>query len=87
MASAARSAANRLNAPEGTEPRSRLCKRAMQRCPLRHLPAELGSNRVPIATGQIPAKIAHWDSRPDLLNEISGRESAESQFQAAGDPP
>ena len=39
--------------------------------------------------GGVPAKIADWHSRPDLLNEISGRGYAKSQFksqfQAVGD--
>jgi hypothetical protein len=31
-----------------------------------------------------PAKIANWESRANLSNEISGCGSAESQFHAAG---
>jgi hypothetical protein len=42
-------------------------------------PVALGSTALPTAAaGEIPAKIVHWDSRPNLLNEIRDRDSAKS---------
>jgi hypothetical protein len=43
-------------------------------------------HRAPPPKGRIPAKIAHWPSRADLSNEISGADSVKSQFHATGNP-
>jgi len=54
MASAARIAADRLNAQESTGPRTPRGKAAMRRSLLRHPPAELGSTAPSNASGEIP---------------------------------
>jgi hypothetical protein len=57
MASAARIAADRLNAQESTGPRTPRGKAAMRRSLLRHPPAELGSTAPPNRLGGDPARI------------------------------
>jgi len=70
MASAVLIAASRLNAREGTGGLDTSASGARQ-------------NRVRNHPGTAPRKIAYWDSRPDLLNDVSGRGCAKSQFRAA----
>jgi hypothetical protein len=70
MASAAQSAANRLNAQESTGPRTSRGKAALRRNPSRHPPAELGSTAPPTASGPIPRESLHWVSRGNVTLDI-----------------
>jgi hypothetical protein len=84
MASAARIAANQLNAQESTEPRTSRSTAADAAEPVAASNRGALQYRAPDRRGGDPAKIVHWDSRPDLSNEIRGRGSAKSQFHATG---
>jgi hypothetical protein len=81
MARATRSAAHRLTARESAGR-----KGALRRDPLGHPPAEFGSTGPTTASGRIPRKFSYWDSRPDLLNEISGRDSGKEPIPCTGNP-
>jgi hypothetical protein len=72
MARAAQNAANPLNELQST--RAPWGKAATRRSRLRHPPAELGRTARPTASGGIPREFSHWDSRPDLSNEIRERD-------------
>jgi hypothetical protein len=75
MASAARSAADRLNVQENAGPRTPRSSAAMRRSPLRHPLAELGST-APNRLGGDPASIAILEIKADLSNEINELDGA-----------
>jgi hypothetical protein len=86
MASAARIAADRLNAQESTGPRTPRGKAAMRRSLLRHPPAELGSTAPPTAWGEIRRESSHWESRADLSNEINERDVGGKPIPCSREP-
>jgi len=83
MASVAQMATNRLDAQEGAGPRTPRGKPAMRWNRLRRPPMELDTAS---ASGRIPRKIVHWDSRPDLSNEISGRDFGREPIPCSREP-
>ena len=86
MASAARITVNRLTAEEGTGPRTPRGTAATRRSPLRYSPAELRSTALPDRRGGDRAKIVNWVSRPNLLNEIRGRDSGGEPIRCSREP-
>jgi hypothetical protein len=74
MARAAQSAANRLNELESTRPRTPRGKPAMRQSLFAASARGARPHRARNRLGADPAKIANWESRPDLSNEISERD-------------
>ena len=85
MVSAAHSAANRLNVQESAGLSDAQARRDAAE-PMRGIRPQNSATPRPNRLGEVPQKIAKWESRADLSNEISERDVGGKPIPCSREP-